>query len=87
MALRLAQLSHDPPALDLAGADHVLHLFQCQECSGYTTGEGNDAVMVPTEDLGNESEPRYHVDEDPSGIISKVLGQWLANCGLTVRPD
>lgn len=49
----LAQLTHDPPALDLGGPDHVLHLFQCQDpgCLGIEPGEGNDAVMVPIAEL------------------------------------
>lgn len=59
----LAQLSHDPPALDFGGPDHVLHLFQCQECFGYDAGEGNDAVFVPVKDLGRGlSEPPAPLD-------------------------
>lgn len=49
----LAQLMHDPPALDLGGPDHVLHLFQCQDpgCLCMDPGMGNDAVMVPVDAL------------------------------------
>jgi hypothetical protein len=51
----LAQLTHDPPALDLGGPSHVLHLFQCQDpgCLSMDPGMGNDAVMVPVEELGD----------------------------------
>lgn len=69
----LAQLSHDPPAFDLGGADHVLHLFQCQECFGCTTGDGNYAIMVPFAELGNDL-TQIPVDEDSAGIISQGIG-------------
>lgn len=48
----LAQLRHDPPALYLGNPDQVLHLFQCQECFGYEPQKGNDAILVPFQELG-----------------------------------
>jgi hypothetical protein len=67
----LAQLSHDPPALDLGGPDHVLHLFQCQECFGYDSGQGNDAVFVPVTDLGK-------VLTEPPAPLDTLVGElWI----------
>ncbi len=76
----LAQLSHDPPAIDLGGAEHVLHLFQCQECFGYEPGQGNDAIMVPTEELGQGLTP-LPANEDLGGVLAsndQMVGElWI----------
>jgi hypothetical protein len=70
----LAQLSHDPPALDLGGPEHVLHLFQCQKCFGYDAAAGNDAVMVPVNDLGRGLTP-LPSGEDLHGVLGPGLDQ------------
>src|SRR5262249_25941024 len=70
----LAQLSHDPPALDLGGSEHVLHLFQCQECFGYDAGAGNDAIMVSVEELGHKL-TQLPENEDLHGILGPGLDQ------------
>src|SRR5262245_40468382 len=68
----LAQLRHHPPALDLGGGGHVLHLFQCQECFGYEAGQGNDAVMVPLRSLG-QGLTQLPPSEDLRGILGGEL--------------
>ena len=68
----LGQLCHDPPALDLGGAKHVLHLFQCQECFGYESGNGNDALMIPVRELDPRMTPLPE-DEDLRGILGSDL--------------
>jgi hypothetical protein len=75
----LAQLSHDPPALDLGGPDHVLHLFQCQECFGFDSGQGNDAVFVPAKSLGKGL-------TDPPEPLDKLVGELWIN-GWTEQDD
>src|SRR4030095_1927637 len=68
----LAQLIHHPPALDLGGPEHVLHLFQCQECFGYEPGEGNGAHMASIEELGRGL-TQLPTDEDVSGVIASGI--------------
>lgn len=54
MAL-LAQLPHEPPALDLRKSWEVLHLFQCitAGCSSWSYDDGcNAAFILPRETLG-----------------------------------
>jgi len=68
----LTQLTHDSMALNLGGPEHVLHLFQCQECFGYDAGAGNDAIMVPVKDLD------HGLTQLPAGeALGGVLGSSL----------
>lgn len=77
----LGQLCHNPPALDLGGSKHVLHLFQCQECFGYESGKGNDAVMIPVRELGPKITPLPEA-EDLHGLLGsdsdRLVGElWI----------
>lgn len=67
----LGQLKHDPPALDFGGPDHVLHLFQCQDCFGYESGHGNDAIFVSAQELGDA------LCEPPAGLERLVGELWI----------
>ncbi len=73
----LAQLSHDPPALDFGVAEQVLHLFQCQECFGYETGQGNLAVFISSGDLGSGL-------SDPPEPLDRMVGEFN---GPPPKPD
>lgn len=70
MAL-FAQLSHDPPALDLGLPEHVLHLFHCQQC--YRT----DALMLTVDALG-DSLTTLPTDEPLEGILGGELHGMLS---------
>lgn len=70
MAL-LAQLSHEPPAIDLGGPEHVLHLFNCQQCY-----EAN-SLMFPVDELGDGLTP-LPTDEPLEGILGENLHGMLA---------
>jgi hypothetical protein len=85
----LAQLSHDPPALDLGDPEYVLHLFQCQNCFGYDAGEGNDAEMVRASELGRGLTPLPQ-GENLSGILATNLDQMVGELwieGWTEQDD
>ena len=72
----LAQLKHEPPALDLGRSGDVLHLFQCQECFGFESGDGNDALIIPVNKLGTGL-TRLPEDEDLSGALGQNLDQTI----------
>jgi hypothetical protein len=74
----LAQLCHDPPALDLGAADHILHVFQCQECFGIFDGS-RDAVIISATELGSRL-------TEPAPLLDRLVGElWLK--GWTEHDD
>lgn len=70
----LAQLSHDPPALDLGGSGQVLHLFQCQDvgCNGFGAPGSDDAMILPQKELGRGLTPLPN-NEDLSSALHYMI--------------
>ena len=60
----LAQICHEPPAIDLGGNDFVLYLFQCLECCGIGD-RGRNAFLLKRDDLVDHSVTVPEYDKTP----------------------